>query len=60
VFGTDKMAKFDVAEKRLFANIWICMRCNAKNKCGTGKRPDCCRKCGSKRLRLKSKQKKVK
>lgn len=54
------MAKFDVAEKRLFANIWICMRCNAKNKSGTGKRPDCCRKCGSKRLRLKSKQKKVK
>ncbi len=53
------MARFEAAEKRLFANIWICMRCNAKNRSQPGKRPNKCRKCRSKRFRLKSKVKKA-
>jgi len=52
------MAKFEEAEERLFKNIWICMRCNAKNRSQSGK-PRACRKCGSKRLRLKHKAKKA-
>jgi ribosomal protein L40E len=51
------MAKFDEAEARSFKNVWICMRCNAKNRNPSGK-PNKCRKCGSKRLRLKHKVKK--
>ncbi|PIU21273.1 MAG: 50S ribosomal protein L40e [Candidatus Diapherotrites archaeon CG08_land_8_20_14_0_20_34_12] len=45
---------------RLFNNVWICMRCNAKNRVGAGKKPSKCRKCNSKRLRLKNKVKKAK
>ena len=59
MFGIDKMAKFDVAEKRLFANIWICMRCNAKIRAQPDKVKKGfikCRKCGSKNLRLKAKE----
>jgi len=52
------MAKFEEAEDRLFKNIWICMKCNAKNRCPSGK-PKKCRKCGSVRLRLKHKVKKA-
>lgn len=52
------MARFPEAEDRLFKNIWICMKCNAKNRTGTGKKPSKCRKCGSKRLRIKHKAKK--
>jgi ribosomal protein L40E len=52
------MARFDVAEKRIFTNIWICMNCNHKMRAQPGKRPDKCRKCGSKRLRGKRKMKK--
>jgi len=52
------MAKFEAAEARLFKNIWICMKCNAKNRSLSGK-PVKCRKCGSKRLRLKHKAKKA-
>lgn len=51
------MAKFDEAEARLFKNVWICMKCNAKNRGPSGK-PNKCRKCGSQRLRLKHKAKK--
>lgn len=53
------MAKFPEADARLFKNVWICMRCNAKNRSTEGKRPRKCRKCGSKRLRLKHKAKKA-
>jgi len=53
------MAKFEAAEKRIFANVWICMRCNAKNRSSPGKKPGKCRKCASKRFRLKSKVKKA-
>ncbi|MDD5162734.1 MAG: 50S ribosomal protein L40e [Candidatus ainarchaeum sp.] len=51
------MARFEEADKRLFLNVWICMKCNAKNRSGTGK-PRKCRKCGSSRFRLKHKVKK--
>ena len=51
------MARFEEADSRLFKNQWICMRCNAKNRTGSGKSKKC-RKCGSKRLRLKHKAKK--
>ncbi|MEK6957497.1 MAG: 50S ribosomal protein L40e [archaeon] len=52
------MAMAPVAAKRLFENIWICMRCNAKIRGQKGKKPLKCRKCNSKRLRLKKKAKK--
>jgi large subunit ribosomal protein L40e len=45
------MAKFDVAEKRLF-QVQICMRCNARNPL----RAKRCRKCGYNGLRPKSKE----
>lgn len=51
------MARFEAADNRLFVNMWICMKCNAKNRSGKGK-PYRCRKCGCKRLRLKHKVKK--
>ena len=44
--------------ERLFNNIWVCMSCNAKMR--SAKKPDKCRKCGSKRLRPKKKPKKGK
>ena len=49
------MARFKEADARLFANIWICMKCNARNKGNKGKKPVKCRKCNSKSLRLKKK-----
>ncbi len=48
------MAKFDVAEKRLF-HLKVCMRCNAKNPW----RAEKCRKCGYRGLRPKSKEPKA-
>jgi len=51
------MAKNEEAEARLFKDVWICMRCNAKNR-KPGAKPAKCRKCGSIRLRLKHKVKK--
>lgn len=53
------MARFEEADKRLFINMWVCMRCNAKNRGSEGKKPSVCRKCGSKKLRLKHKVKKA-
>ncbi len=47
------------ASERLFKNIWVCMKCNARNRGNTGERPLKCRKCGSKRLRQKKKPKKA-
>jgi len=52
------MALSTIATKRRFENIWICMNCNAKNRGQKGKKPAKCRKCNSKRLRLKKKGKK--
>jgi ribosomal protein L40E len=51
------MARFKEADERLFKSQWVCMKCNAKNRGPRGK-PVACRKCGSKRLRLKHKAKK--
>jgi len=52
------MARFPAADKRIFLNMWICQKCNAKNRSTEGKKPKKCRKCGSKRFRLKNKAKK--
>jgi len=49
------MARFKEADNRLFANVWICMRCNAKMRSSPGNKPVKCRKCNSKSLRLKKK-----
>ncbi len=49
------MARFKEADARIFSNVWICMRCNAKNRSSEGKKPIKCRKCKSKGLRLKKK-----
>lgn len=48
-----------VVDARLFQNMFVCMKCNAKlralpRKVEAGKIK--CRKCGSKDLRLKSKE----
>ena len=53
------MARFEESDARLFKHQWVCMRCNAKNRGGTGVKPAKCRKCGSTRLRLKHKVKKA-
>lgn len=52
------MAIFPEAMKRMFENVWVCMNCNAKNRGPEGGKPDKCRKCNSKRLRLKRSKKK--
>jgi len=51
----------EVAKARLFDRVFICMDCNAKiradlSKVRAGKVK--CRKCGSKKLRLKKKESK--
>lgn len=51
------MARFKEADARLFLNVWVCMKCNATNRGSEGKNPDKCRKCNSRRLRLKHKTK---
>jgi len=50
------MARFPEAYARLFENVYICMKCNARNRIdkrrirlGKGK----CRECGNSRLRAK-------
>lgn len=45
------MARFPEAEHRLL-NVKICMNCNARNPIKATR----CRKCGYKRLRVKSKE----
>ncbi len=49
----------EVLAKRMFLNMFVCMKCNAKiralpDKVKKGKIK--CRKCGSKQLRLKAKE----
>lgn len=49
----------EAAGRRLFLNMFICMRCNAKIRAQpekVKKRFIKCRKCGSKNLRLKAKE----
>ncbi len=45
--------KFEEAEERVFKNIYICRRCNARNKT-TSPEKTTCRKCGYKHLRHKN------
>ncbi|MFH0832318.1 MAG: 50S ribosomal protein L40e [Candidatus Aenigmatarchaeota archaeon] len=45
--------------KRMFINVFICMKCNARNKAkydAVKKGKVKCRKCGSRELRLKAKE----
>ena len=45
--------------KRLFTNMYVCMRCNAKIRANPAKvklKKIKCRKCQSKQLRLKAKE----
>lgn len=49
----------ELVAKRLYQNMYICMRCNAKiraNPTKVAKRLIMCRKCQSKNLRLKAKE----
>jgi len=54
--------KIEAVTKRIFDRVYVCMRCNAKiraddKKVKSGKVK--CRKCYSKDLRLKSKERKI-
>ncbi|MCK5698344.1 MAG: 50S ribosomal protein L40e [Candidatus Aenigmarchaeota archaeon] len=51
-------AKDSAAMKRMFSNVKICMKCNAKIRTNKPEKTKC-RKCGSKSLRQKSKQMKA-
>lgn len=51
----------DEVAKRLFENVFVCMRCNAKIRASPAKVKAGkvkCRKCGYKKLRPKAKEKK--
>jgi len=56
--GELKVADFKESLARRFSNVYVCQRCNATNRSSSGL-PAQCRKCGSKRLRLKKKKKKT-
>lgn len=46
------MAQSDVARNRIFKNVYICMKCNARNRVANPERANC-RKCGYDGLRKK-------
>lgn len=48
------MAKSEAAQERMFSDVYICMKCNARNRV---QKPDQakCRKCGYDGLRQKHK-----
>ncbi len=49
----------EAVAKRLFTNMFVCMQCNAKMRTSMDrvkKKKIKCRKCGSKNLRLKAKE----
>ncbi|MBI4154380.1 50S ribosomal protein L40e [Candidatus Woesearchaeota archaeon] len=49
----------EAAARRLFLNMFVCMKCNAKMRAQPDKvrkKLIKCRKCGSKNLRLKAKE----
>ena len=48
---------FPEAEVRLFRDVWICMKCGARNRGHGGRPPEKCRRCKSKRLRRKKVEK---
>lgn len=47
--------RFDEAEDRVFKNVYICRRCNAKNRTKNPEKTNC-RKCGYPHLRKKNAQ----
>ena len=47
--------KFEEAENRIFKNVYVCRRCNAKNKTANPEKTSC-RKCGYRHLRKKNEQ----
>jgi large subunit ribosomal protein L40e len=49
------MGKFPIADEALL-RVWVCRKCKARNKPGVLK----CRKCGSKYMRAKRKESRVK
>lgn len=51
-------AKDPAVESRLFTNVYVCMKCNAKIRTGKLEKTKC-RKCGSRALRLKNKEIKI-
>ena len=48
----------DHATIRNFEDVYVCQKCNATNRSASGE-PAKCRKCQSKRFRLKKKKKKT-
>lgn len=49
----------ETVARRLFTNVYVCMKCNAKIRAQADKvksRKIKCRRCGSKHLRLKAKE----
>lgn len=46
------MAKSDAADSRIFENVYICMKCNARNRVQKPEQASC-RKCGYDGLRKK-------
>ncbi len=49
------MGKFSLADEAL-TSIWLCRKCKARNRAGAEK----CRKCGSRYMRVKRKEKMAK
>lgn len=49
------MGKFGLADEAL-TRIWICRKCKSRNNAGASK----CRKCGSRYMRVKRKESRVK
>jgi len=47
--------KFEEAEERVFGNVYVCRRCNARNRT-TNPENTVCRKCGYKHLRKKNQE----
>lgn len=54
--------KIEAVTKRLYDRVYVCMRCNSKIRADSKKVKEGkvkCRKCFSKDLRLKSKERKI-
>lgn len=49
------MAQSDAAKKRIFDNVYICMKCNARNRVQNPEKAKC-RKCGYAGLRPKHRE----
>ena len=58
IYFTGEIMAIDYATKRNFENVYVCQKCNATNRSASGI-PAKCRKCQSKKFRLKKKKKKT-